>query len=199
MMKILNYPHPVLKYKCEPVQKIDQGLRDIVAEMFETMYEAQGVGLAANQVGLPYRFFVMNPSGKPEKKEEEYVFINPVIIKKSGRATDSEGCLSFPEIHADVIRAESIEVESISLCGEVQRFQWEGRPARIVQHETDHLNGVGLIDRISSTALLEIRMDLEDLKIIFEGDQRLGFIPSRSEIEKNLKKTVESEAWRVES
>jgi peptide deformylase len=186
-VKILSYPHPVLKYKCKPIQKIDQGLRDIVVEMFQTMYDTSGVGLAANQVGLPYCLFVMNATGDREKKEEEYVFINPVILKKSGKAKDNEGCLSFPGLHADVIRAESIVVESIALNGEVQHFQWEGRPARIVQHETDHLNGVGFIDRLSVTAKLEIKNELEDLKTVFAGDQQRGFIPSDSEIFRKLK------------
>ncbi|GHT21163.1 peptide deformylase [Planctomycetales bacterium] len=175
-MNILRYPHPVLRYQCKPIQRINQELRDIVSEMFETMYAADGVGLAANQVGLPLQIFVMNPAGDREKKEEEYVFINPVILKKSGNAEDSEGCLSFPEIHADVIRAESIEVESISLTGAEQRFQWSGRLARIVQHETDHLRGIGFTDRLSATAALAVSEDLEELRDVFENERRVGGI-----------------------
>ena len=144
--------------------------------MFETMYMASGVGLAANQVGLPFQLFVMNASGNKEMKEEEYVFINPVLLKKNGNVLDNEGCLSFPDIHADVVRPEVIEVESISLSGEVQHFKWKDRPARIVQHEMDHLNGIGFIDRLSDTVKLEIRAELDDMHAIFEGDQRLGFI-----------------------
>jgi len=173
-VKVLSYPHPILKYKCKPLQKINQELRDIVAEMFETMYAAVGVGLAANQVGLPFRLFVMNPKGNKEEGEE-YVFINPVILKKNGNVTDNEGCLSFPDIHADVVRSESIEVESISLSGEEQRFQWTDRPARIVQHELDHLNGVCFVDRVAPTARREIRPELDDMTAVFEGDRRLGF------------------------
>jgi peptide deformylase len=187
-VKILSYPHPVLKYKCKPIQKIDQGLRDIVAEMFQLMYDTQGVGLAANQVGLPYSLFVMNATGDPEKKEEEYVFINPIILKKNGKAKDNEGCLSFPGIHADVVRPESIDVESIALNGDVQRFQWTGHSARIVQHETDHLNGIRFVDRLSPVAVLEVKEALEDLKTVFASDQRLGFIPSNTEIMQELKK-----------
>jgi peptide deformylase len=187
VVKILSYPHPVLKYKCKPIQKIDQGLRDIVAEMFQLMYDTQGVGLAANQVGLPYSLFVMNATGDHEKKEEEYVFINPIILQKNGKTKDNEGCLSFPGIRADVIRPEFIEVESIALNGEVQRFQWTGHSARIVQHETDHLNGIGFIDRLSSVAILEIKEVLEDLKTAFASDQRRGFIPSDSEMIQELK------------
>ena len=174
-VKILTHPHPALKYKCKPLQRINQELRDIVAEMFETMYAAAGVGLAANQVGLPFQLFVMNSTGNKEEKEQEYVFVNPVILKKNGNACDNEGCLSFPDIHADVIRAETIEVEAISLSGEVQHFKWTGRPARIVQHEMDHLNGICFVDRLAATAKLEIRSELEELNTVFEGDQRLGF------------------------
>jgi peptide deformylase len=186
-VKVLKYPHPVLKYPCKPIQKINQGLRNIVAEMFETMYASDGVGLAANQVGLPLRLFVMNATGDKEKNEEEYVFINPIIIKKNGNATDSEGCLSFPEIHADVVRAESVVIEGIFLDGEIRQFQWKGRPARIVQHETDHLNGVGFVDRLSVTALLDVKESLEELQTVFQGDQRLGFIPTAEELAKLMK------------
>ena len=175
-MKILKYPHPILKYKCKPLQRVDQELRDIVAAMFETMYAASGVGLAANQVGLPFQLFVMNASGDREAKGEEYVFINPVLLKKNGNAVDSEGCLSFPDVLASVVRSETIEVESISLSGEVQHFKWKDRHARIVQHEIDHLSGLGFVDRLSATAKLGIRSELDDMLAIFEGDQQRGFL-----------------------
>lgn len=181
-MKVLKYPHPILKYKCKPIQKIDAGLRDLVAEMFEIMYEDEGVGLAANQVGLPYQLLVLNPEGDPEKKEEEMVLINPVILKRSGKYEDNEGCLSFPGVHADVVRAEKIVFEFVSLDGEVRRLEWKGHPARIVQHEIDHLNGITFIDRLSAGALLEIKRELEDMQTIFEGDRRLGFVPADEEI-----------------
>ena len=177
-MKVLKYPHPILKYKSKPLQKINQEIRDIVAEMLEIMYAADGVGLAANQVGLPFRLFVMNLTGQKEDKENEYVFINPVILKKTGKVTDSEGCLSFPDVYADVIRSEAIEVESISLFGEEQHFRWKDRPARIVQHEIDHLNGITFVDRLTTAAKIGINSELEELNTIFEGDQRLGFDPS---------------------
>ena len=151
--------------------------------MFELMYASDGVGLAANQVGLPFRLFVMNPTGKKEEKEEEYVFINPVILKKNGNASDSEGCLSFPDMHANVVRSESIEVEAVSLSGEVQQFKWKNRLARIVQHEIDHLNGFCFVDRLTSTATIEIKPELDELSTIFEGDQRLGFAPVTADIQ----------------
>ena len=176
-VEVLKYPHPILQYKCKPLQKINQEFREIVAEMFEIMYASSGVGLAANQVGLPFQLFVMNATGNREETGEEYVFINPVILKKNGNVIDNEGCLSFPDIHADVVRSETIEFESISLSGEEQHFQWKARPARIVQHELDHLNGMCFVDRLSATAKIETKSGLEDLLAVFEGDQRLGFDP----------------------
>lgn len=185
-MEIVKYPHPILKHKCKPIQKIDQGLRDIVAEMFVKMYETDGVGLAANQVGLPYQLFVMNASGDPEKPEEEYVFINPVILKKNGNAEGNEGCLSFPGIHADVVRSEVIEVEAIDLKGEIQQYKWKSHLARVVQHEMDHLNGIGFVDRLSTTQFMEVREPLEEMHLVFESDRRLGFIPSDEEIARQI-------------
>ena len=176
-VKVLAYPHPALRFKCKPLKRINQEIRDIVAEMFETMYATSGVGLAANQVGLPFQVFVMNPAGNKEEKNQEYVFINPVILKKSGKVCDSEGCLSFPDIQAEVVRSEEIGVEAISLSGEEQYFQWKDHLARIVQHEMDHLNGTCFIDRLGATAKLNIRSELEDLHIIHDGEQRSRFEP----------------------
>ena len=183
-MKVLKYPHPILKYKCKPVQKINQELRDIAEKMCETMYETSGVGLAANQVGLPMQLLVMNPTGNKEVKTEEYVFINPVILKKNGNALDNEGCLSFPDIYADVVRAEKVEFEAITLDGEVRQYKWTDRPARIFQHELDHLNGVSFVDHLPQTAKMKIKAELEDMHTIFEGDQRLGFISTEEEMQK---------------
>jgi len=186
-VKVLTYPHPILKYRCKPIQKINKELRDIAAEMFEAMYSDEGVGLAANQVGLPLQMFVMNSTGDSEKKEEERVFINPVILKKKGKTTDDEGCLSFPGIRADVLRSEYVDIEGIDLNGEVQRFQWSGFPAKIVQHETDHLNGIGFIERLTETAILNIKEELEELQVNFEGDCNLGFIPPVEELFRQIK------------
>lgn len=186
IMKILAYPHPVLSYKCKALKKIDAPLRDIAAEMFELMYASDGVGLAANQVGLPYQLFVMNDTGKREEKESEYCFINPVILKRKGRVTDNEGCLSFPEIRADVIRAESIEFEAINLSGELVLYHWKGHPARVVQHEIDHLHGIGFVNRLSATSLLDVKPLLEEMVMVFTSDQQRGFVPSNDEIYKQI-------------
>ncbi len=158
--------------------RIDQELRDMIADMFNLMYETNGVGLAANQVGLPLQFFVMNATGEREKPEEEHVFINPVLLKRNGKVADSEGCLSFPGINAEVLRAETITFEAFTLEGEAVRYQWKGHPARVVQHETDHLHGIGFVDRLSPTVRLEIQRELDDLETIFQSNRRRNFILS---------------------
>jgi len=192
-LAIKKYPHPILKFKSKPVVKINAQLKETIREMFELMYETDGVGLAANQVGIPYQFFVMNASGNRENKEDEYVFINPVIHKKKGKEEDEEGCLSFPEIRVPVVRAAEIELEGISLEGKPQRFTWKGLLARAVQHETDHLKGISFVERLSEPAFVEIREQLVDLETQFETDQRLGLTPSHVEIEAQIAQW--SEKW----
>jgi peptide deformylase len=181
-VQIITYPHPILRYQCKPVQKIDQGLRNIIDQMFEEMYNGDGVGLAANQVCLPYRLFVLNTSGDRTKTENEYVFINPIIMKKRGSAESEEGCLSFPEIHAPVVRPAEVVIQGVSADGQIQEFHWNGFAAKAVQHETDHLNGITFIDRLSSTLLLDIRESLYELELEFDTNRRLKLIPSDEEI-----------------
>lgn len=181
-LSIVLYPHPILRHKSKPITKIDNELKETVRRMFEVMYEAEGVGLAANQVGLPYQFFVMNVSGDPEKPEDEHVFINPIIQKKKNREELEEGCLSFPEINAPVVRPAEIEFEAIDLEGKPVQYQWSGMLARAAQHEIDHLNGISFVDRISETAFAEIREELQMLQTQFETDQRLGIVPSNDEL-----------------
>jgi len=185
-LTIKKYPHPILKYKSKPIAKIDTQLKETIREMFELMYETDGIGLAANQVGIPYQFFVMNVSGNREKPEDEYVFINPVIHKKKGKEEDEEGCLSFPEIRAPVVRAAEIELEGISLEGKRQRFTWKKLLARAVQHEVDHLKGVSFVERLSEPAFVGIREQLAELEMQFETDQRLGLVPPSDEIESQI-------------
>ena len=157
-------------------------MREIIAEMFETMYDDDGVGLAANQVNLPYRIFLLNTSGDPNQKENEFVFINPVITKKKGSAESEEGCLSFPEIHAPVIRPDEIVIQGVGLDGQVQEYHWKGFAAKAAQHEMDHINGMAFIDRLSPTNLLAIQDRLDDLEAEFETNRRLGLVPNDEEI-----------------
>ena len=97
-LEIVLHPHPALRWKSKDVARIDAGLRVMVEQMFELMYASRGIGLAANQVGLPYRLFVINAAGDKDEKDQELVFINPQITRKNGSETDEEGCLSLPDV-----------------------------------------------------------------------------------------------------
>jgi peptide deformylase len=149
------------------------------------MYVQKGVGLAANQVDLPYRFFIINPEGDPEKGQE-YVFLNPVILKRSGTEEAEEGCLSCPEIYAPVKRSAKITVSAYNLAGEEVTYELNGLMARAVQHENDHLDGVLFIDRLSSTGLLSVKQALADLEQQYQGDRERGIVPDDGKIASRL-------------
>ena len=129
----------------------------IVAEMFDLMYAAKGVGLAANQVDLPYRLFVINLDCDPGATEKEFVFINPVLRSHKGIAEAEEGCLSLPGLYGDVRRPEHVVLNAYNLPGQEVTLELDGLFARAVQHEVDHLDGVLFIDRLSPTALADAR------------------------------------------
>jgi len=184
-VQIIKYPHPTLRYKSKPLKRVDRELKEMIAEMFDLMYTHDGLGLAANQVDLPYRVFVMNVKDESGDGQER-VFINPVISRKSGQAEESEGCLSFPEIYAPVRRPERIVVSAYGLDGREFSYAMDGLYARAVQHEVDHLDGVLFIDRLSPANQLAIREDLDDLVQEFESSRRLGAIAGDAEIAARL-------------
>jgi peptide deformylase len=169
------------------VQAINDDLRNIVREMFELMYAAKGIGLAANQVALPYRLFVVNVTADPAEKDEEIVFLNPRIRRRKGSATGEEGCLSLPGLYANIERAEEVIIEAYDLDGEGFEMELDDLPARVVQHETDHLEGILFVDRLDP----EERMKLEPRLLGFESDfrkqQALGEFPSDEIIKRQLK------------
>ena len=171
MLEVVRYPHPTLRHKSKPLQRVDGELVKIVDEMFDLMYRERGVGLAANQVDLPYRFFILNLEADPEKGKP-FVFINPVISRRSGTVEAEEGCLSFPEIFAPVRRSERVVISAYDLAGEEVTYQLDGFFARAVQHECDHLDGVLLIDRLSPSVLLSIKDSLAELELDFSGSAR---------------------------
>jgi peptide deformylase len=175
-VQIVKYPHPTLRHKSKPLLRVDGEIKRIVRQMFDLMYEQRGIGLAANQVDLPYRFFIMNLEGDPDKAEE-YVFINPVISRRRGTAEGEEGCLSFPEIYAPVKRSEKILISAFNLGGKQVNYELGGLFARAVQHEYDHLDGILFIDRLSPTALASIKDALWNLESQFQGDRHRGVIP----------------------
>ena len=128
MLRIVPYPHPALRYESRPVTQIDDDLRATVRAMFDLMYESRGIGLAANQVALPYRFFVLNLTADPEQKDQEQVFINPEIVKRHSSIEDEEGCLSFPGLYSKVRRARKIKVQAFDLDGQRDRARGRGPP-----------------------------------------------------------------------
>lgn len=175
-LELVEYPHPALFRKAKPLLKIDEGIRDAIEQMFDIMYEAQGVGLAANQVALPYRMFVINVTADPNAGEE-LVFLNPTLSRPRGTAIQEEGCLSLPGLRADVRRPERVVVDAWSLEGEPIHADLEGFLARVVQHEYDHLEGRLFTDRLPEAAGLEVKRELELFEDMFAGKQSRGELP----------------------
>jgi peptide deformylase len=185
-MQIVYFPHPVLRQKSGEVTRIDDRFRALIREMFALMYEAKGVGLAANQIGIPLRFFIMNQEGDAAQPEHEHVFINPVIRNRKGAVVGEEGCLSLPGQYGDVRRAEEIVVEYFNLNGELLRATLQEYPARIVQHEYDHLEGVLFIDHLSPEALDEHQAKLLDMQSAYAADQAAGTRPADDVVRREL-------------
>jgi peptide deformylase len=185
-LTIIQYPHPTLRHRSKPLKRVDAELRTIVAEMFELMYEHEGVGLAANQVDLPYRLFVANVEGDPAAKELECVFINPVLSGGHGQVEDEEGCLSLPGIRSPVTRNETIRIQGYDLSGNEVSGEVDGLMARIVQHETDHLDGTLFIDRLAPTQLAAVRDKLEEFELDFQSRLETGELPSVEQVAARL-------------
>lgn len=177
-LSVVHYPHAVLRHVSKPLTRVDAELRRMVEEMLDLMYEHEGIGLAANQVALPYRLFVTNTQGEPDAKETERVFINPVIVRGSGQAEASEGCLSLPGLYGPVVRKTTILVHAYDLNGQEIREEMEGLQARVFQHETDHLDGTLFIDRVPPTHLASLREELEEFELDFTSKQERGELPS---------------------
>ncbi len=140
---------PVLREKAKPVEEINGRLQQLIDEMAETMYEAKGLGLAANQVGLLKRVFVLDLSQR-EGKPELLVFINPEIIESEGEIAEEEGCLSIPGYSAKIRRRARVLIRALDREGKPFEMELEGLGARAVQHELDHLNGILYVDYLSA-------------------------------------------------
>ncbi|MCO4760561.1 MAG: peptide deformylase [Myxococcales bacterium] len=172
---IVTFPNPVLKTRCEPVTSFDEALTTLLDDMRDTMNEAEGLGLAANQVGVSLRIFTMGlPTGEDEDAPvEHFEIINPEIVTKKGEIRFEEGCLSFPGIAESVTRAGQVELRYYDRSGaEIVRV-FDGVAAVCVQHEFDHLEGVTFLDRLSplkrrlamrayKKAMAQARDDAED-------------------------------------
>ncbi len=166
-MQVIQYPHPTLRHKSRPLKRVDAQLRKIVREMFDLMYEHRGIGLAANQVDLPYRLFVLNLASDPQAADEEHVFINPVLLNRKGSTEAEEGCLSLPGLYCNVRRPETVRLNAYTFSGEEITLDLDDLFARAVQHEVDHLDGVLFIDHLSPTAEAQARDALRDFELEF--------------------------------
>jgi peptide deformylase len=183
-LKIITYPHPTLRRVSKPLRRVDADLRKKIREMFELMYAAKGIGLAANQVDLPLRFFVVNLEAKPEAGEE-MVFINPVIsLPRGGSEEAEEGCLSLPGLYGQVTRPKQVRINAYSLDGKEITTDVTGLLARCVQHELDHLDGVLFPDRMSPSAKADIIEGLDEFEADFRSRRETGGIPSDDELAK---------------
>jgi peptide deformylase len=157
-LKILEFPDPRLRTKATPVETVDDELRRLIGDMFETMYEAPGIGLAATQVDVHKRLLVADVS--PDKSEP-HVLINPEILEKDGITVTDEGCLSVPGYYEEVERAQHIRVRFLDRDGETREMEAEGLLAVCIQHEMDHLEGKLFVDYLSESKRQRIRKKLE--------------------------------------
>ena len=172
LRKIVKYGDPVLETKCDPVPESEFGtsaLEDLVADMFETMYTAHGVGLAAPQIAIPRRLTVIDPT-VGEKKGRQLVLINPEIVEKSGSQTGIEGCLSIPDFKEDVTRPSVIEVRARSVDGSELNLHAKNFLARIICHECDHLDGVLFLQHLSALKRNIIKRKIRNLRKRGESD-----------------------------
>jgi peptide deformylase len=149
LREIVKYPEPVLERPGEPVTEFNDELQMLVDDMFESMYAAKGIGLAAPQIGLSKRLTVIDLSFK-ERPEDKIVLVNPKIISREGKQYEEEGCLSLPEIREKVSRAAKVRVRAQNVKGEWLEIEGEELLARAFQHEIDHLDGILFIRRLSA-------------------------------------------------
>ncbi len=185
-MQIIQYPHPTLRYVSKPLKRVDQELHGIVRQMFDLMYETNGIGLAANQVNLPYRMFVINLQSDPKAADQEFVFLNPVLTSRKGNAEAEEGCLSLPGLYGDVKRPERVVLNAYTLAGQEVTMELDGLFARAVQHELDHLDGILFIDRLSPTREMAVREELLEFEAAFASQRERGEIPNDAAILQHL-------------
>ena len=177
-MKILQYPHPALRAKARPVERIDAEVVRAANGMLELMYRHEGLGLAAQQVGLDLQLLVINFAGDPERHDQQVVAVNPVILEQKGAVKDREGCLSFPGLYQDIRRAKTVKVQAYNLEGRAFEMECADLAARIWQHEIDHLNGVLYIDKMGPLARLGSKRALEEFAAEFEEGLAKGAIPA---------------------
>jgi peptide deformylase len=163
--EVVHYGDPILRKVCKPVKDFKK-LSSLIDDMFDTMYEESGVGLAANQIGVDLNLFIIDISGIEEEIESVHIFINGEIMESSGESWFEEGCLSIPNVRLEVKRPEFIQFKYQDENGTEHIEEMGGLLARAIQHEIDHLKGVFIVDRVTKT----VKMTVEnDLKMIAQG------------------------------
>ena len=162
-MKIFTYPDEVLKKKAEPIEEIDDNIKKLVHDMIETLYESDGVGLAAPQVGKSIQLIIVNPDCEPG---QEKIYINPKIIKRKGREVGEEGCLSVPGVYGEVNRSKWVRFTATLLDGKTVTLEAKDFEARVIQHEMDHLNGVLFVEKVQPVEEIRIKRELEQLELL---------------------------------
>ncbi|OMO59221.1 Formylmethionine deformylase [Corchorus capsularis] len=180
-LKIVEYPDPILRKRNKQIDTFDENLKKLVHEMFDVMYKTNGIGLAAPQVGVNVQLMVFNPAGK-RGEGQETVLVNPRVYSYSKETVlFHEGCLSLPRIYADVERPESVKIDARDVNGSRFSVNLSRLPARVFQHEFDHLQGILFFDRTTDEFLETIRVQLEALEKKYEDKTGL---PSPEKVEK---------------
>jgi peptide deformylase len=156
LLDVRLYGDPILRRKAMHVQEVTPELRRLISDMVETMFHQVGIGLAAPQVGIPYRLLVMD-----DGKGGARALVNPVITQRSGSVVDEEGCLSLPGIYADVERSKSVTIEATDEDEQPINIEATGMQARVIQHEMDHLDGILFIDHLSPVARDRIKQKIQ--------------------------------------
>jgi len=167
MLEILEFPDPRLRTRALPVETFDPALSDLIDDMFETMYAAPGIGLAATQVDVHKRLLVLDVS---DTRDQPYVYINPVLLESEGTESCEEGCLSVPGIYAEVQRAEKVKVRAQDREGEFFEHALDGLHAICLQHEMDHLEGKLFVDYLSPLKRRMVTKKLEKQRRVSDRD-----------------------------
>lgn len=188
-LKIVEYPDPILRKRNKRINTFDENLKKLVDEMFDVMYKTDGVGLSAPQVGINVQLMVFNSAGE-RGEGQEIILVNPKVMKYSKKTLlFNEGCLSFPNIYADIQRPESLRVDAQDINGAKFAVELSGLPARVFQHEFDHLQGILFFDRMTDEVLDSIRTELESLEKKYEDKTGLPS-PEKIETRKGKKAAV---------
>jgi peptide deformylase len=171
LLRIRLVGDPILKKKAEPVTEITPELKNFIKDLTYTMYETDGVGLAAPQVGVSQRIFVIDTTwAQDDGKKEPFVLINPVILDSKGELLYEEGCLSVPGIYEKVRRYNSVTVEYMDVKGDIVRLEAEGTRAVVIQHENDHLEGILFIDRLPKLKLWPLKKKIKQFENMIDKD-----------------------------